>query len=83
MQDSTAPRALFCSHDTVGLGHLRRTLSLANGLSERLDGLNTLIVTGSAMAHGFRLQPNLDYVKLPSVSKVGDEDYQARTLDAA
>ena len=74
-------RALFYSHDTLGLGHLRRTLLLAQRLHERLDNLNTLVLTGSAMAHGFRIEPSIDYVKLPSVQKVGDESYASRTLD--
>ena len=84
VQSTVQPlRALFYSHDTVGLGHLRRTLLLANGLDQRLNGLDTLIVTGSAMAHGFRLQPNVDYVKLPSVQKVANENYASRTLSAS
>ena len=33
------------------------------------------------MAHSFRVAPNLDYVKLPSVIKVGREEYVSRALD--
>src|ERR687884_25400 len=52
-------RLMFYSHDTYGLGHLRRTLTLA---------------------HRFRLPAGADYIKLPSVVKVGAERYEARTL---
>lgn len=73
-------RALFYSHDTLGLGHLRRTLLICQELGRRLDNLSTLIVTGSAMAHGFRMPPGVDYVKLPSVIKLDNELYESRTL---
>ena len=33
------------------------------------------------MAHSFRIAPNLDYVKLPSVIKVDREEYASRTLE--
>ena len=75
-----APRALFYSHDTVGLGHLRRTLLLCEGLSEHIDNLSLLIVTGSAMAHAFRIPPGVDYVKLPCVTKLDNEVYKTRSL---
>lgn len=75
-----APRAMFYSHDTVGLGHLRRTLLLCEALGSQFHRLSTLIVTGSAMAHGFRISPRLDYIKLPCVTKVANEQYRARSL---
>jgi predicted glycosyltransferase len=74
-------RALFYSHDTVGLGHLRRTLLLSSGLKERLGDLTTLLITGSAMAQGFRIPDGIDYIKLPCVKKLGNEQYEARSLD--
>ena len=74
-------RALFYSHDSLGLGHLKRTLLISEGLNRHFPGLSCLIVTGSAMAHSFRVAPNLDYVKLPSVVKVAREEYASRALD--
>jgi predicted glycosyltransferase len=73
-------RALFYSHDTVGLGHLRRTLVICKGLMERFRNLTTLVVTGSPMAHGFRIPPGIDYVKLPCVKKQDNERYDSRSL---
>ena len=74
-------RALFYSHDSLGLGHLTRTLLIAEGLNRHFPRLSSLIVTGSAMAHSFRVSPNLDYVKLPSVIKVAREEYASRALE--
>jgi predicted glycosyltransferase len=69
------------AHDTYGLGHLRRSLAIAGHLSREIPDLNTLLVTGSPVAHSFALPPRTDYVKLPSVTKIGDEQYRARDLD--
>jgi len=77
----TAPRMLIYSHDTFGLGHLRRSLNLAAALVEEVPDLSILIVTGSALAHCFPLPPRVDYVKLPAVRKVGSEQYSSRSLE--
>ncbi|MHB8617996.1 MAG: glycosyltransferase family protein [Chloroflexota bacterium] len=75
------PRLLMYAHDTYGLGHLRRSLAIAGHLARALPNLSTMLVTGSPMAHSFELPPRVDYVKLPSVTKTGDEQYRARDLD--
>jgi predicted glycosyltransferase len=71
---------LYC-HDTFGLGHLRRTLSLAAYFTAILPEAEALIVTGSPMAHAFPLPPHVDYVKLPAVTKSTDGEYRARSLN--
>jgi predicted glycosyltransferase len=68
------------AHDTYGLGHLRRSLAIADHLSRAIPSLSTLLLTGSPVAHQFALPSGADYVKLPSVVKTGDEQYQARDL---
>ncbi len=73
-------RLLFYSHGTMGLGHLRRTLLICQGLRANFQNLSSLIVTGSTMAHGFRVSPGIDYVKLPSVTKLDNEIYESRSL---
>lgn len=73
-------RLMVFSHDTFGLGHLRRSVALIRGLCARYPGLSVLLVTGSPMAHRFAMPPGVDYVKLPALQKVGVEDYSARTL---
>lgn len=73
-------RVMFYSHDTYGLGHLRRTLTLARFLRKGQPLLSQLIVTGSPLAHRFELPDGADYVKLPAVVKVGAETYEPRYL---
>ena len=46
---------MFYSHDTYGLGHLRRTLALARHLPAGRPARSQLIVTGSPLAHRFAL----------------------------
>lgn len=74
------PRLVIYGHDTYGLGHLRRNLTIAAGLSQAYPDLSLLLLTGSPAVQHFPLPPNVDYVKLPAVVKVADEHYQARTL---
>lgn len=71
---------LYC-HDTFGLGHVRRTLSLASHFTATLPNAEVLIVTGSPLAHAFTLPPRTDYIKLPSVTKMSNGTYQARSLN--
>ena len=70
---------LYC-HDTFGLGHLRRTLVLAHHLRSRWSTVAQLVVTGSPLAHTFQLPPGADYLKLPSVVKVGRGRYAPSAL---
>src|SRR6266540_495709 len=72
--------ALFYCHDTYGLGHLRRTLLLGHALQARAPALTQLIVTGSPLAHAFSLPRCADYMKLPSVVKVGSDQYEPSAL---
>jgi predicted glycosyltransferase len=74
-------RLLMYASDASGLGHLRRNLAIARHLSCAIPGLTTLLVTGSSAAHRFTLPPGVDYVKLPSVIKTGEDEYRARELD--
>ncbi len=78
MQQPT--RFLLYCHDTYGLGHLRRTLSLAEYFTSVLPHAEVLLVTGSPLAHSFALPPRVDYVKLPAVTKLNNGDYGARSL---
>jgi PAS domain S-box-containing protein len=73
-------RILVYSHDTFGLGHLRRCLALIRTLCARHPGVSALLVTGSPMVHRFPMPDGADYVKLPAIRKVESEQYEARTL---
>ena len=58
-------RFLFFSNELVGLGHLRRTLSIANRLAEVEPESSSLIVTGSPVVPWFGMPPRVDILKLP------------------
>ena len=74
------PKILLYSHDTFGLGNIRRTLLLAEELKAQYGGGSILIVTGSPMIHAFRIPEGVDYVKLPCLDRTEAECYQPRFL---
>lgn len=76
----TQPRILLYSHDTYGLGHLRRSLAIAHSVAQHIPRSRQLLVTGSTVAGAFGLPPRLDLIKLPSLSKRSNGAYMARTL---
>ena len=53
----TTSRYLFYTNECVGLGHLRRTVSLAHGVCELDPAASSLIITGAALAPEQRLPP--------------------------
>ena len=73
-------RVLFYSHDTVGLGHIRRVSRIAERLARRDREATILILTGSTAADLVRLPSNVDVVKLPSLRKVENSWYEPRRL---
>src|SRR5262249_57925041 len=76
----SAIRLLFYSHDTFGLGHLRRSLTIASHLRRHLPEASALILTGIESAYAFETPSGIDFVKLPSVKKVAAETYRSRHL---
>src|SRR5260221_10189468 len=46
-------RVLIYSHDTFGLGHLRRCRTIAHALVERNPGMSVLILSGSPIIGSF------------------------------
>ncbi len=74
------PKILLYSHDTFGLGNIRRTLLLAEELSGQYPGAAILMVTGSQMVHSFRIPEGVDYIKLPCLDRVDAERYEPRFL---
>jgi len=73
-------RFLLHCHDSYGLGHLRRTLTLAAALRERFEGSRVLVTSGSPCATHFPLPAGVDVVKLPAVTKTANGKYAPRTL---
>src|SRR4051812_10770341 len=73
-------RIMMCSNEVVGLGHLRRTLTLAEYLREHTSLTSQLIITGSPVAQNFPLPQGADYIKLPSASKQATGEYTSRSM---
>jgi len=79
--DSRRPfRVLTYSHDSFGLGHLRRSVTLATSLVARGPNVHVLCLTGSPVPDLFALPERCDLVKLPSIGKATDGRYVARRL---
>jgi predicted glycosyltransferase len=68
-------RVLMYSHDTFGLGHLRRCRTIAHALVQAFKGVHVLIITGSQIAGAFDLKARVDFVKIPSVIKLYNGEY--------
>lgn len=77
---TTNPRILLYSHDTFGLGNIRRTLLLAQELIDQYPKAAILLITGSQMIHSFRIPDGVDYVKLPCLDRIDAERYESRFL---
>src|SRR5262245_15694566 len=80
-RESLTPKILLYSHDTFGLGNIRRTLLLAQELKSHYPGASILIVTGSPVIHAFRIPEGIDYVKLPCLDRTEAEHYEPRFLN--
>jgi predicted glycosyltransferase len=70
-------RILMYSHDTFGLGHLRRCRTIAHSLVENYRGLSVLIISGSTIAGAFDYRVRVDFVKIPSIIKLHNGEYTA------
>jgi uncharacterized protein (TIGR00661 family) len=68
-------RILMYSHDTFGLGHLRRCRTIAHSLVEDYRGVNILIISGATIAGAFDYRARVDFVKIPSVIKLRNGEY--------
>ena len=76
-------RILIYSHDTFGLGNIRRMVRIAEAMVEHDLDSSVLILTGSPMLHAFRLPPRIDYVKLPCLARDTQGQYGVKHLDMA
>ena len=68
-------RVLIYSHDTFGLGHLRRCRAIAHSLVGQNRNLSVLILSGSPIIGNFDFRARVDFVKVPGVIKLRDGDY--------
>lgn len=61
------PRILLYCHNTIGLGHVIRTGTIAAALRKLEPALNVLVVTGAKRLKSSFFPENINYLKLPSV----------------
>jgi predicted glycosyltransferase len=69
---SHAWRIVFYSHDTMGLGHVRRNILIARTLGSSHLQPVILMVTGIGEAAVFGIPPAADYLTLPALHKDAD-----------
>ncbi|HUQ76640.1 MAG TPA: glycosyltransferase [Burkholderiales bacterium] len=73
-------RILIYSHDTFGLGHLRRCRTIAHALVDRYKQLSVLILSGSPIIGSFDFRSRVDFVRVPGVIKLRNGDYTPLNL---
>lgn len=77
------PRIACYSHDTVGLGHIRRNIAVATALINAWPRADALMITGNPEATSLWLPSRTDVVTLPTVAKDRAGGYRSRTLNAS
>lgn len=77
---SDGTRVLIYSHDTFGLGHLRRCRTIAHALVERHKDMSVLILSGSPIIGSFDFRSRVDFVRIPGVIKLRDGQYTSLNL---
>jgi predicted glycosyltransferase len=76
-------RVLIYSHDTFGLGHLRRCRAIAHALVEGDKNLSVLILSGSPIIGSFDFRARVDFVRVPGVIKLRNGEYTSLNLHIA
>ncbi len=74
-------RLLIYSHDSFGLGHLRRCRTIAHSLVDHRKDLSVLIISGSPIIGSFDFRARVDFVRVPGAIKRRDADYTSLSLD--
>lgn len=78
--DNSGSRVLIYSHDTFGLGHLRRCRTIAHTLVENFSNLSVLIISGSPIIGSFDFRARVDFVRVPGVIKLRSGEYTSLNL---
>ncbi|WP_147819452.1 glycosyltransferase family protein [Salidesulfovibrio onnuriiensis] len=69
---------LMYSHDTYGLGHIRRTMAIARAMVQK--DVNILILTGSPIAGRYNLPQGVDFVRVPGMIKQSNTVYVPHSI---
>lgn len=79
LPDSGTPmNILMYSHDTYGLGHIRRTMALAQNILS--DEHNIIILTGSPIVGRFEFPQGIDFVRIPGMIKQNNDLYLPHSI---
>jgi predicted glycosyltransferase len=73
-------RILIYSHDSFGLGHLRRCRTIAHSLVESDKDLSVLILSGSPIIGSFDFRARVDFIRVPGVIKLRNGEYTSLNL---
>jgi predicted glycosyltransferase len=73
-------RVLIYSHDSFGLGHLRRCRAIAHSLVEQNKDMSVIILTGSPIIGSFNFRARVDFIRVPGVIKLRSGDYTPLSL---
>jgi predicted glycosyltransferase len=76
----SSARVLIYSHDTFGLGHLRRSRAIANAIVAECPHASVVIISGSPVIGNFEFGSGVDYIRIPGVTKLPDGDYRSLNL---
>ncbi len=77
---SDKPRVLIYSHDSFGLGQLRRCRAIGHSLAARHPELSVLILSGSPIIGSFDFRSRVDFVRVPGVIKLRNGEYSPLSL---
>ncbi|GAB4426372.1 MAG: glycosyltransferase family protein [Anaerolineae bacterium] len=76
-------KIVLYSHDTQGLGHMRRNLAIASALINANPNLAILLITGAGEINSFDIPPGIDCLTLPALGKQADGQYRPRSLSVS
>ncbi len=75
------PRILMYSHDTIGLGHMRRNANIAREVLRLRPDASVLMLIGCPAGLVFELPAGVDFVKLPSLVKLSRHEWRSDRLN--
>ena len=76
-------RVLIYSHDSFGLGHLRRCRAIAHSIVAHRPEATVLILSGSPIIGNFGFRNRVDFVRFPGVIKLQNGEYTSQALNLA
>lgn len=77
---SKSSKILIYSHDSFGLGHLRRCRAIAHSAVGHNDDLSALILSGSPIIGSFDFRTQVDFIRIPGVIKLRNGEYTSLNL---